>query len=653
MKTLTQTPVELLDQYLEIFYRKYKDHYSIYYKKTKGIRNSVRSRSTSKHKKTDILDNAMYLRLDNIYKYFEQKKPINMELNKLLSKPTLDDYNQFIKDMLNKSLTVKMNNNTISKKINAIIYNGNPLVNNNVHVVPEGCILVILTPIGRYGIQITDLYEQLINNLNNSKYNNFMSNPVCYKRNELHGIYSDASIYFPGQYYTDISLKSETEPENNMYNYWGFYKVELNQSIPKNQSMHAIRAKRDSSIDKTTLSKLIKEQDMKGIIFVHCCRSIISGSHSASNHSRLSDDHYLQHTVIMKRYETFIKILNKCVYISKPDPHIHPHTNTHNNKKLILSDEDYENCDNITMFEPTISSKAKKPIDYYRKLSNTVKIKSYQKNIQPELNKLSQRFTNANSETMATLLRIINGLKPLMNTKIIKYINAWLYKNNPATTDMKHLFKIMTKYFTKIIKSDEITQYLNLVQFLKYSSKIQKLRNIGDKNFLNIIDIIMSYCIYSKLKDKINSMKSDFANIIVKLLGTLQNSSGNGTGNLFNIFLNGLKLTISDFRYMPLLFINISGDIYLRNNKLIGIPQSWIINSNSFSDKQVLCSYKVLDITGNENINFHLAESDNVKLANIEFFKNNSKLIESHNPEFMNYMSGLFDQFGLSLLDKK
>jgi hypothetical protein len=633
-----QTPVELLDQYLEIFYRKYKAHYSIYYKKTKGIRNSVRSRSTSKstskskYKKNDILDNAINLRLDNIYKYFEQKKPINMELNKLLIKPLLDEYSEFIKDMLNKSLSVKMDNNKIDKQINAIIYNGNPLVNNNVHVVPDGCILVILTPIGRYGIQITDLYEQLIKNLNNSKYNNFMNNPVCYKRNELHGIYSDASIYFPGQYYTDISLISESEPENNMYNYWGFYKVELNRKDLDPQS------KRDSSIDKITLSKLIKEQDMKGVIFVHCCRSIIL------DHARYKDDQYLQHTVIMKQYETFIKILNKCVYISKPDNH------THRSNKIILSDEDYENCDNITMFEPIISSKAKKPIDYFRKLSNTAKIASYQKNIQPELNKLSQRFTNANSETMATLLRIINGLKPLMNTKIIKYINAWLYKNNPATTDMKQLFKVMNKYFTKIIKPDEITHYLGLVHFLKYSSKIQKLRNIVDKNFLNIIDIIMSYCIYSKLKHKIKSMKSmtsDFTNIIVKLLGTLQN----GNGNLFNIFLNGLKLTTSDFIYMPALFVNISGDIYLRNNRLIGIPQSWIIYSSS--DNQVICSYKVLDITGNENINFHLAESDGVKLANIDFFKNNSQLIESHNPEFMSYMSGLFDQLGLSLLDSK
>jgi hypothetical protein len=147
-------------------------------------------------------------------------------------------------------------------------------------------------------------------------------------------------------------------------------------------------------------------------------------------------------------------------------------------------------------------------------------------------------------------------------------------------------------------------------------------------------------------------MKSEFANIILTLLGTLQNGSGNSTGNLFNIFLNGLKLTTSDFKYMPLLFINISGDIYLRNNKLIGIPQSWVINSNSFSDKQVICTYKLLDIANNP-IDFHLAESGDVKLANIEFFKNNSKLIESHNPEFMNYMSGLFDQFGLSLLDKK
>jgi hypothetical protein len=643
----------LLNQYLNIFTNKYKQHYAKYYKTNKtnktrsrhithkSISSHSRRRTSTRRSKTEhILDNAINLRLDNIYKYFEKHLAVNKELNKLSSKPMLNEYNQFIKNMLNKSLTVKNDKNTIARQINAVIYNGNPLVRNNIEIVPEGCIIVVLTPIGRYGIQITDLYKNLIKNLNKKEYDNFMSNPMCYKRNELHGIYSDASIYFPGQYYTDISLIYEDESENNMYHYWGFYKVDLNKDIHKQPLQGQIH--RDVSMEKTTLSRLIKEHELKGVIFVHCCRSIIL------DHARYKDDEYLQHTVMMKRYETFIKTLNKCVFIAKSDTHTHHHTHHHHHSNnIILSDDDYENCDKITLFEPTISSKTKKPIDYYRKLSNTVEIAKYQKKIQPELDKLRERFTNANSETMAILVRIINGLKPLMNSKIIKYINAWLNKNNPAGTDIKHLFKVMHKYFSKIITSDEIQQFSGLVEFLKYGSKIQKLRKSGDNKLLNIIDIIMSYCIYSQIKGRVDSITNGFANIIYKLLGILRV----GDDNLFNIFLNGLKLTVVDFKVVSMLFINISGNIYLRNNDLLGIPQSWIIKSSR--DKQVVCAYKVLDITGNGNIDFHLAESDGVKLANMNFFKTNSKLIEMNNPEFMSYMSGLFDQLGLSLLDSK
>jgi hypothetical protein len=343
----------------------------------------------------------------------------------------------------------------------------------------------------------------------------------------------------------------------------------------------------------------------------------------------------------MKRYETFIKILNKCVYLSKPKPNDDDDT-------IILSDEEYVSCDNIQVFEPTISSKCMKPIDYIRKTltqtaNNKAKNKKYLNEIQPELNKLSKRFTNANSESISNFSRLINGMKPLMELDIIKIINGWLCANDPRSASMMGLFDDMTEYFKTKENVKYIDHFNNLIKFIKVIVKYSKYRQLIHQKIFNIIDIIMSYSIYCNMSIKYNIIY-DFETIINQLLDILRE------GGIFNIFLNGLKLGDSLLRNIHsnnILFIKISGNIYLRDNNLYGIPQNMIIDT--ILGKKTVCSYKLLDITGNENINFHLAESDGVKLANIDFFRTNLALIESHNPEFMSCMSGIFDSLGYHL----
>lgn len=599
------------NEYLEIFYKKYKEYYSLFYPKGKNNKND----------NTTKLNKAIYKRLDNIYRWCKNTEDIPDTSNNINLTLTLtDEYNTFIKEMIVGSLSVKIDRNTIAKAMNLLVYHGEPILLER-YKVPKECIIVILTPISRYDIQDADKYEKLIQNLNKEEYDNFMKNPVCYKRNELNGLYSNASVYFPDQYYPDINLsgpdKDDISNENPIKDNWGTYKYDLKQ-----------KPIRDISIQQASVNSIIKTQKLSGIIFVSCCRSI--------SEVQMTDifQNWFDPSIVIKQYETFIQILNKCIYFSI--------LNSANSNQIELDDKAYIDCDKISVFRPNFISKCVKPIEHHkaiaRNYTNNRRNKSakFTQNyipLQKQLNELSVKHTRANSESMKLLQRI-----PLMtqieSIPILQLIKTWLCSNDPSISQMKTLFEQMQTFFKELIEKSDRTIYFHTIDIvtsilnlnLNYAPEIKIYSDL-----ILIRDILISFVFYLKITGNSLHMPT----FKIKL------------DQPCNIFLNGLDLTVKNITNDPemtVLFTNINGNLYLRDNKLVGIPQLIIIDI--FNNK--ICSYKLFDIDNNP-IDLKQKIIDGINLADVEFFRTNFKKLDKDNPIFMSQMSKLFDKYGIDI----
>ena len=593
-------------EYLEIFYKKYKEYYSLFYPKGKNNKND----------NTTKLNKAIYKRLDNIYGWCNKEDIPDTSNN--INLTLTDEYNKFIKEMIVGSLSVKIDQNTIAKKMNLLVYHGEPILLER-YKVPKECIIVILTPIGRYNIQDVDRYKKLIQNLNREEYDNFMKNPVCYKRNELNGLYSNASVYFPDQYYPDINLsgpdKDDISNENPIKDNWGIYKYDLKQEL-----IH------DKSIHQASVNSIIKTQNLIGIIFVSCCRSI------SEVHMTDFFQNWFDPSIVMKQYETFIQILNKCIYFSI--------LNSANSNQIELDDEAYIDCDKISVFRPKFRSNCVKPIEYHKAIARnytnnqrneSAKFTQNYIPLQKQLNELSIKHTRANSESMKFLKRLMAQIE---SNPILQLIKTWLCSNDPSISQMKTLFEQMKTLFEqiKLTKKSDKTIYFDTIDIvniildlnLNYTPEIYR-------DLILIRDILISFVFYLKITGNSLHMPT----FEIKL------------DQPYNIFLNGLDLTVKNITNdhgMANLFIGINGNLYLRDNKLVGIPQQIIINIFG----KTICSYKLFDIDNNP-IDLKQKIIDDINLADVDFFRRNFKKLDKDNPIFMSQMSKLFDKYGIDI----
>ena len=552
--------------------------------------------------------------------------------------------------MLMSSLVVKTKPETIPSQMHFMIYHGTP--NSSFFKVPEKCIIFILSPIGKISKK-TEAYKKILGNLNETEYNAIIKNPICYKRNELNGLYSDASVYLPGQYCPDMFLSGEENKSNDGSDYWGLYKkLELN-----GEPLHI------QHFEKTSIQEIITDAELKGIIIIQCCRSIdylygMSRIRPESNKNIKPDD--FNSFILIKQYETFINIINKCVFFSNPT----------DSDQLVLNEIEYNNCDKITDFNPKDKYHCYKRIDFhkaYNRRPESIKyVRDHKQILQPKLNNISKNLTQANSSSARLQMRILPTLIEYLQTNsIINKIHVWLCSNNPCFASMKDLFDQLNKIiFTDTFTIDDVDIIMIFFKLNTYTNPLEEYEML-----IPIRDILQSYLLYTKIIGKLYNTDNILTNSLLTLLEFhIINSNEiefnyNNYSTDCNIYLNGLDLTVRDI-YNELkeimddtikivFFITrITGNIYLRDNKLVGIPSEFILFNYQRDHKgqkniiKRICSYKNFDITGNP-IDFSLKTSDDIHLASIDFFKKTWMEIENYNPAFMTKIYELFDQKGI------
>jgi mRNA-degrading endonuclease YafQ of YafQ-DinJ toxin-antitoxin module len=478
--------------YYNYFMKKYKAHYKMFYQ----------------YGTTDEeLDKIVTQRINYIYKKLLMGDDI-MFYNSSLSISD-DEKSEYVRYNLKKALEFKSNASSFPKKQNLIIYHGEPL--SEIKIVPDNCVIIILTPLGRLSRQSETKYKTYISGIQSyEKYKEFLENPMCYKRNELRGFYSDSSIYFPGQQYLDMRLCYfyDYDKNNLMQIYKGVYTCDFTNLI--NGPSYTPNFNSSNTVE-TKLSNLIAK--LEGLIFVNCCRDL--------NLYLISKKLDIETTMAMKQYETLISILNRSVYFLRQ-----------NNENEL--EEDYKgfyNCNAIIDFDKQ-SSKCAKSIYVYKSKFNNVSKQKYNllKKLQPKLKEVSRIATNANSYTQCENLRIYyKYFEPIIN---------WLNQNNPETAKMDSIFNEL----------DNLNIDNNVLEDILWHYEIKQ----SDSLLYIVIKILYSYYIFRNINKNYDFKLYAYS----------------------DLYLNGLKIDyVLLYKLIEKNILEIFKNIYLRNNNITVIFQ--------------------------------------------------------------------------------
>ena len=590
-----------LEKYYEYFMKKYEEHYSLFFPKDKSSNN-----------KPDITE-AIYARLYNII-----TKITRTSLDfipRALQSPF--DSKPYINYFLNETVAFKNGpRQTIPEQTHLLIYHGGP--NYDLFKIPEGCIIVVLTSIGRLAIQVPDRYKLLKENAKEKvEFTKFVSNPICYKRNEYKGIFSDASVYLPGQYCYNINLGEETDNTKPLFDNWGIHTYTYKSDIETDIS-------RDISEKDTTLFTLIDSKGLRGLIIVDCCRSLNTNPYINFNN-----------TIIMKQYETFIRILNKSVFFFKQNP----------DGNFEEDNEGFKDCDKIVIFD-AFKSECVKPIRYYSQMTSPNDKKIYKMLLShiPTLTGFSKTYSNSNSVSRSEFIRLLSG------SKVINKIIAWLQdcNNDPATVSLNTLF---TELISLLNNPNPALQYAEEYQ-IRVILRIRnfKLFNTETKIFKIVIDILVSFIVYILLIDSNVLDKDAITQQLMEFLSVYDD---------INLYLNGLNLTLENLarihinpkiKKAMIPFDYFKNNIFLRNNSLTGIPVFLICElTKVFFKKEInvrVYEYKHLDLTGNplsftqENI---VIDGYPIQLITEKFMNKYYNVLDLANPELAKCILDYYD----------
>ena len=272
--------------------------------------------------KADIYLKSIVKKVENEYNHDQYDSNIKLNFDKGY-KAKDEDVKNFIDDSITQVTTIKykLKKQQIPKNVNLIYYHG--MVWDRMKIVPEGCILCILTPLNRLSIiNITTFIElEKLKELIKQKtfYDEFSKNPMCYGKTIYDGLFYYADIYFPGQFYYDLLLSTKNDEQ---LAYTGIYSNTTQNTETIKDFINTKTKKISEGYNETAfnLSHFLKSITDLGIVLVKCCRYLNTNKNFGINEVK-----------IMYRYEHFLNLLNKSVMI--PD------------------DNDFNNCDLITSFE--------------------------------------------------------------------------------------------------------------------------------------------------------------------------------------------------------------------------------------------------------------------------------------------------------------
>lgn len=185
----------------------------------------------------------------------------NKNSNNIIITKKLKYIKQFICYLIMSALNIKLSieNLTFNKDKNIYFINYHGIPTNNIKIVNPEVILVILTPLNYLSFNIRVKTQNILSDLQQPNfYTEFLTNPECYKKENLYHYMTNAIIIYPGQPYMDIELSFD-EHITGIDNIMGIY------SSPKFIV--------NRNITSTTISKILKNLT-SGICFVSCCNSL-------------------------------------------------------------------------------------------------------------------------------------------------------------------------------------------------------------------------------------------------------------------------------------------------------------------------------------------------------------------------------------------
>jgi len=578
-------------------------------------------------------------KIDEIYKYFISKyqeyyqtcelldkavkatpnckrlnigEKLNLLKNKVFGnvKYNTDNYEKFIKNLISDTDRFKNNDLEELKKANPkkyrfIVSHGNPT--SYYKTVPPGRILIIFTPLGRFGF-----FRNTINILEiirkSEFYNEFLNNILCYNKNDLDNIFSNCIIFFPGQKYNEIELTKLTDKDIEGYlnmKKSSIYDFSIDdKDIISEQNSDLVDDKMFSNlgISKSQLSDTL----VSGLNFVFCCRSGQSHILKLSNFFLHDNINFYSN---VKKYEKFISILNKSIFFTNDD-------------------EKFNSCDLITSniilaLAPSVPLNLKE-VDYYSGNNRNNRYKSYisfyKTKYQPLLNNQSQQLgTNNNSTSLSQIIRI----------DYIKEIIEFLKTDNPETSmNLENLYK---KLLTIIdVSGDNINIYTKNL-YMDY-----KTNNITVKKIVKIvIDILISCMFYEQVFIK----KEIFFSFLYKF------------DFKYNLYFNNLKLdtknlgnfiSLFNYEYLKIIDINNEKELNLPEKETLYLLDNIYLNNNKINFFEMYDDYE-------QNTGDYKLFTDFLSLCkyNLHFSQNNFELI----PEKKKIILKLIDNNKITILE--
>jgi hypothetical protein len=335
---------------------------------------------------------------------------LTINSNKILINPP-DELQQ--EDFINEQISCAFNTTTkynkndnnpfnIPNKITFLSYHNGPTI--RMKQVPKNCLLVVLTPLNRFGygdVKIFDYFIKLLKDINNENkfYTEFMKNPVCYQKQIVNSLFYEANIYFPNQYYYDIGI-GKTKPGEEGYNEsigkeGTFLNYENNEIVKYQQETESFH-----------MSEFLKKFNVTGIVITHGCRNIDA-----------DDKISIDEGATMYRYEHFMNILNQTA--------------------TAFDDKDYEYCNTATSIEEIDYSLGKKVNEHYSgKYFATKKNNSSKKTTSNKKDLLSKIVTNKTigvrrkserkiKKLCETIITNFTSINPLSNNLSKQYNHAW------------------------------------------------------------------------------------------------------------------------------------------------------------------------------------------------------------------------------------
>lgn len=461
----------------------------------------------------------------------------------------------FVKKMINYVIKYRESviNNSFPQTRNFISFHGTPT--SNIVKLPNDCLLLIMTPLNRYTFQDERIFNTVLPKLQFGFYDELFKNPLCHHRDTFNDVLTDATVIFGGQYYFDINLEFSTNKNESFYNQNGIYSSRNN-------------FKRERVIC-GNISNCIRENNLNGIIILHCCRSI--------------DDLPIEDSVLMYRYENLMRILNKSVYLQ--------------------TEKEYSDCDKIT-HEQNVMLQPEKTIPF---LDRTGNIKERDKYINKILNARSAKLIN-NSQSIS--LELFKRLNIPNSDKFVELINKIGSNNNINNKDIFDELDILTN-----LKYGDVNNIKIYTKLINYILLIQFTRFFNRHNFLSYMFYNLQYI---KMYFNVDQL---FNSITILNLNNL-NIDQTHLEILFNLntpykmqYLTHLYINDNTFKYLPITFldleyypelIHISCDhIDFNNLNDINVVNYYNLADNFqnyFNPKYGSDSYKYINFTIVENL---------------------------------------------------